>query len=85
MSHDYCPCCKHRTLSARAEHEVCPVCFWEDDGQDEDEADVVRGGPNGRLSLSAARANYAAFGASDERFITKVRPPLSIEKWTIIK
>jgi len=33
----------------------------EPDGQDED--DEVRGGPNGRWSLSAARANYAAFGA----------------------
>ncbi|RVG52478.1 CPCC family cysteine-rich protein [Sinorhizobium meliloti] len=85
MSQDHCPCCKHRTLSARAEHEVCPVCFWEDDGQEEDEADVVRGGPNGRLSLSAARANYAAFGASDARFITKVRPPLPTEQGIVIR
>jgi hypothetical protein len=84
MSHHHCPCCKHRTLSARAEFEICPVCFWEDDGQDEANPDEVRGGPNGGLSLSAARANYAAFGASDKRFITKVRPPLSTEKWTII-
>ncbi|WP_080662722.1 CPCC family cysteine-rich protein [Sinorhizobium meliloti] len=84
MSNDYCPCCKHRTLSARAEHEVCPVCFWEDDGQDDADADEVRGGPNGHLSLSAARANYAAFGASDARFITKVRPPLPTEEGIVI-
>ncbi len=29
---------------------------WEDDGQDGHDADVVRGGPNGRLSLIVARA-----------------------------
>jgi hypothetical protein len=27
-----------------------PVCFWEDDGQDDHDADLVRGGPNGALS-----------------------------------
>jgi len=31
-------------------------------------SDVVRGGPNGVLSLTQARANYLRFGASDERF-----------------
>ncbi|WP_437417005.1 CPCC family cysteine-rich protein [Sinorhizobium meliloti] len=85
MGYHPCPCCKNRTLSARAQYEVCPVCFWEDDGQDQADADVVRGGPNGHLSLSIARTNYAAFGASDERFITKVRPPRSTEKWAVIK
>ncbi|WP_326608352.1 hypothetical protein OG930_04775 [Streptomyces sp. NBC_01799] len=28
---------------------MCPVCFWEDDGQGDHDADRVRGGPNGRL------------------------------------
>jgi hypothetical protein len=37
---------------------MCPVCWWEDDGQDDRDADEVRGGPNGVLSLTQARANY---------------------------
>jgi hypothetical protein len=61
-----CPCCLCTTLSQRAGFEICPVCFWEDDGQDEHDAHVVRGGPNGSLSLSEARNNYRRFGASQE-------------------
>jgi hypothetical protein len=62
-----CPCCRCLTLDERGGFEICPVCFWEDDGQDDADAAIVRGGPNGRLSLEQARANYAAFGASSER------------------
>ena len=39
-------------------YEICILCWWEDDGQGEDEADVVRGGPNRNLSLMVARANF---------------------------
>jgi hypothetical protein len=74
-----CPCCGCRTLGARAEYEICPVCFWEDDGQDDPDADAVRGGPNGSLSLTAARANYLRCGACAERFVGKVRPPRAKE------
>ncbi len=70
-----CPCCMCRTLDERAAYEICPVCFWEDDGQDEHEADVVRGGPNGGLSLSTARANYRRVGACAERNLKDIRPP----------
>jgi len=35
-----------------------------DAGQDEHDADTVRGAPNGGLSLRQARANYRRFGAS---------------------
>ena len=42
---------------------VCPVCFWEDDGDDLDRV----GGANGDLTLAQARRNYAAFGACTER------------------
>jgi hypothetical protein len=75
-----CPCCACLTLPTRGDYELCPVCFWEDDGQDDDDADVVRGGPNGLLSLTQARANYAAFGACDRTFLQKVRPPRPEER-----
>ncbi|MEW9527386.1 hypothetical protein [Microbispora sp. NPDC049125] len=29
-----------------------PVCFWEDDGQDDHDADEVHGGPDFELSLT---------------------------------
>lgn len=53
-----CPCCFMPTLSARAAYEVCEICDWEDDGQDSDDAGIVRGGPNGDYSLREARNNF---------------------------
>ena len=70
-----CPCCGCKTLDQRGGFEICQVCFWEDDGQDDYDADVVRGGPNGAISLSEARANYCRLGAWEERAVGSVRPP----------
>jgi hypothetical protein len=70
-----CPCCGCKTLDKRGDFDICSVCFWEDDGQDDYDADVVRGGPNGSLSLTQARANYRQFGACDEQMVCNVRPP----------
>ncbi|WP_425341995.1 CPCC family cysteine-rich protein [Amycolatopsis coloradensis] len=53
-----CPCCGYLTVGERGAYEICPVRFWEDDGQDDHDADVVRGGPNGRLSLTVTRLNF---------------------------
>jgi predicted N-formylglutamate amidohydrolase len=70
-----CPCCKFKTLYGRGQDEICPVCFWHDDGQNETDAERVRGGPNGLLSLRQAQINFKQIGAIDERWKTKVRPP----------
>ena len=75
-----CPCCGFLTLRERGFYELCPVCFWEDDGQDNADADVVRMGPNGTISLSDARRNYAEFRASQRPFVSKVRPPTVQER-----
>lgn len=74
-----CPCCGYKTLDERGGYDICPVCFWEDDGQDDADADTIRGGPNGRLSLTQARENYQKIGACEERFLKDVRPPLPEE------
>lgn len=74
-----CPCCGCKTLGERGVYEICPVCFWEDDGQDDATAHEVWGGPNGALSLTQARANYQAFGTSSQRRQRFVRPPLPEE------
>ncbi|MFG2473626.1 CPCC family cysteine-rich protein [Streptomyces fagopyri] len=47
--------------------------------QDDHDADRVRGGPNGRLSLTEARRNFHAVGACDERCTQFVHPPLPDE------
>lgn len=57
-----CPCCGHLTLAERGGYEICSECGWEDDGQDDHDSSVVRGGPNGRLSLDAARVAYVQEG-----------------------
>jgi hypothetical protein len=75
MSLVACPCCAHLTLGERGRFEICPVCFWEDDGQGDQDASVVRGGPNGDLSLAQARANFAKFGACEKRHRRHVRSP----------
>ncbi len=65
---------ERKTLHGRGGYEICPVCYWEDDGQDDHDADEIRGGPNRDLSLSRARSNYREFGASDRRDLPHVRP-----------
>ncbi|WP_424927531.1 CPCC family cysteine-rich protein [Amaricoccus tamworthensis] len=57
-----CPCCKLPTLRERGKFELCMVCWWEDDGQDDAQADEVWGGPNGDYSLTKARKNYQHHG-----------------------
>ena len=75
-----CPCCRYQTLDERGSFEICPVCHWEDDGQDDPDADEVRGGPNGSLSLAQARPNFDAFGACDLEARRRVRPPTEAEQ-----
>ena len=50
-----CPSCGFPTLDERSGYEICAVCNWEDDGQDDHNADEVLGGPNYELSLTASR------------------------------
>ena len=59
-----CPCCGHPTLVERGADERCRECGWYDDGQDDHDSAVVRGGPNGCLSLDSARMRYAEQGGT---------------------
>ncbi|MCC2669001.1 MAG: hypothetical protein K0Q72_1472 [Armatimonadetes bacterium] len=56
-----CPCCGYLTLRARAVYEICELCCWEDDGQDDPRADEVWGGPNHGYSLTQARENFRRY------------------------
>ena len=60
-----CPCCHHLTIKSPGDYEICPVCFWEDDCDEED-------GPN-RITLAEARANYITIGACSPNSLRSVR------------
>jgi hypothetical protein len=74
-----CPCCGYLTLEneQRGGFELCPVCFWEDDGVQFDDPDY-RGGAN-QVSLNEARNNYTEVGACSKEFVKDVRGPLDTE------
>ncbi|MFE1415550.1 CPCC family cysteine-rich protein [Streptomyces sp. NPDC058746] len=73
-----CIVCGHLTVAVRGNHEICPVCGWQDDGGDYRDPDRYVGGPN-HVTLREARQNYKEFGASERRRIDRVRPPLREE------
>lgn len=54
-----CPSCGYPTIYARCSFDICSICFWEDDGQDDQEADEVFGGPNDDYSLTEHRLEWA--------------------------
>ncbi len=61
MEYVACPCCRYPTLTERGGYDICCLCNWEDDGQDNADADDVRGGPNGSYSLTEARDNFRRY------------------------
>tara|TARA_R110001606_G_scaffold288198_1_gene436331 strand:- start:89 stop:451 length:363 start_codon:yes stop_codon:yes gene_type:complete len=81
-----CPCCGLTTLAGRSLYGICRVCWWEDDGQDDADADEVRGSPNHDYSLTTARANYRRHGHmydSGEGIMVVERP--SPERQALVK
>ena len=70
-----CPCCGYKTLETAGALALCPVCWWEDDGQEDADACDVRLTVNGQLSLIEAREHYAQCGAAHPRFRRYVRKP----------
>ena len=75
-----CPCCGYKTLEAPGALVLCPVCWWEDDGQEDADASDVRLTVNGQLSLDEARAYFAQCGAAHPRFLLYVRKPQPAEQ-----
>ena len=74
-----CPCCGHLVYGGPpASDEICPVCFWEDDGLQLEFATTLNGGAN-RTTLVEAQRNYAQFGACEANCADVVRPPLADE------
>jgi hypothetical protein len=66
-----CPCCDHFTLEGRGMYDICPVCFWEDDGTDLDRLDE-NSGCNHRLTLRQGRENFRRLGACESEMVQHV-------------
>jgi|GEM_PF-4375177 len=68
----YCECCGCFTISAYDSWEICPVCFWEADPVQAEDHDYA-GGANSP-SVNQVRQTYLHIGASEQRWLERVRP-----------
>lgn len=60
-----CPCCEFKTLQTKGEYDICPVCYWEDDGNLNP---LYYSSPN-HMTLAQGRKNFAEFGAVSESLL----------------
>ena len=65
-----CRCCGYLTLEERGGYDICPVCFWEDDGLEE--LDLVSS-PN-HMTLREGKINFARIGACSANVVRYVAP-----------
>ena len=63
-----CYCCGYFTIEERGNYEICPACFWEDDGYN----DLLRYSGTNHMTLEEGRKNFLEFGACEERFLKNV-------------
>ena len=59
---------------------ICPICFWEDDGQDLDEIDI-KSGPNHGITLRVGRSNFIKYGACEKEMVKNVISEFDREKF----
>lgn len=70
-----CPCCGYVVFRRQpGNHEVCPICRWEDDLSQLRFAQMI-GGVND-VSLSQAQKNYIEFGGCSRRKALEAQQPL---------
>ena len=61
-----CPCCGYLTLPEAGSGEICELCLWEDNGQDDAHAEELWYSTNGYYSLARARENFGRYGVMYE-------------------
>ncbi|WP_295122253.1 CPCC family cysteine-rich protein [uncultured Chitinophaga sp.] len=64
LPHLPCCCCGYRTIARKAHLEICPVCFWEDDGDCVPE----RYSEENAMTLSEAQRNFEEWGVFDLKY-----------------
>lgn len=68
-----CPCCGYISLRDRGGFDICVMCFWEDDGNENSVYwREVPSGPNS-VSLRDAQKNFLGYGACDEHALECVK------------
>lgn len=74
-----CACCGNYVFEEDpyGEYWICPVCYWESDDIQEDDLNFSGGSNN--LSLNEAKKVYHKLGASEKKFVKKVRKPFNYE------
>lgn len=75
-----CPCCGYKTLDEEPPdtYNICPICFWEDDGVQFKDPDFA-GGAN-KVSLREGQKNFLIFGACEKEMVSYVRKPNQNDK-----
>lgn len=68
-----CACCGYRTIGNRGQYEICPVCFWEDEGMTGAELGAYSW-PN-HMTLGQGQEAFRTLGACGARFVRLVRAP----------
>jgi hypothetical protein len=66
-----CPCCDYFTLEERGAWDICPACYWEDDGHDLGRLDDPSGCNHG-LTLRQGRENFRRLGACEPGMVQYV-------------
>jgi len=75
-----CFCCGYYIFEENIilNHDICSVCFWENDGVQN--LDFSYSGGANLESLYKARENFKLLGAKNQRSLQYVRKPLEEEK-----
>ncbi|GEN74246.1 CPCC family cysteine-rich protein [Chryseobacterium lathyri] len=60
-----CPCCNYKTIKDKGNYEICKVCFWEDDGND----DKSKYSQVNHMTLGEAKDNFKIKGAILDKFL----------------
>lgn len=73
-----CPVCGYLTLEQRDSHDICGICFWEDDGIDDFEGNE-NSGPNdmtlkeGRVIFQEAKRKLLNINSSDNDLLETLK------------
>lgn len=60
-----CPCCGYNTIKQIGHYNICPVCYWEDDGGRDENAFSSANS----MTLKEAKFNFQNLGVMSERFL----------------
>ncbi|WP_343689105.1 CPCC family cysteine-rich protein [Chitinophaga sp.] len=68
LIYEPCPCCGYRTIASTGVYNVCPNCYWEDDGNRDPQAYSAVN----HLILQEGRDNYNSIGSCDPTYLEYV-------------